>query len=333
MKKPCFNFTSPPINLYFVTPKEKKSKKFHKAKMILYIFILSLNEKYICQLDLKKFIFKNVSNIISKKNPNKFFFNQDTKFKLYNNKKILCYDPSFAYVISLFGGKKLKNLKQSNIESVTLLNSNLFSICTPNKVFIYDTSNETILGDFDTHSLNKKCKLIKPENNLLLVYSSRDVSLYDLESLMIFQKLNLGNIIQYEQIQKAKQLNNNNIAILFNTKFAIYNLQKDCVTFVLSYWNYQNYKNSILMEISPNNILVNNDGFNFYIFNSIKGNVIAKMNINNDEFIKCKKIKKYIFKYDESQDKSIEKDNDQINHNYILTNTYNSNFIISSLIE
>ena len=341
-----FNFTYNPTKIYLITPASKKPRKnvnvnINKkitTKMVLYMFIVSCNEKYLCEFDLKKLIFKKVKNIIPKRGLYQNLINNDMKYKIYQNNKILAYNNNCAYIQKLYGTKKCKNLKQSNIESVSILSQNLFSICTSDKIYVYDAFNEVILVDFKTNSRDKKAKLIKPDNNLLMVYSSNDVSLYDLESLMYFQTLDLKDIINStaETIKKVKQLNNNNIAILFISFFVIYNLEKNAITFKCDYWKNNNNNldiNGILMEINPNIILVNNDEKNFYLMNSIKGEKIGSFNYNNSNFALCKKIKKYTFKYGVTMDKNIEEDNDDKSKNYVLINNNQNTFILNSILE
>ena len=335
-----FIFSSFPKNIFFITPQERKRKKNINVsndnakkyiKDILYLCILSNNEKYVCSFDLKKYDFKNIKNF-AKKNISKKLLNKEFKFKLYNRNKILAYNENNIYMQRIYGSPKFKDFKLNNIESVSLLNQNLFSICTPDIVYIYDTNNENLIGDFRTHSKNKKAKLLKPENNLLMVKSKWDVSLYDLESLMIFQKLELDIANNQDQpIKKVKQLTNNNIAILFMTCFIIYNLEKNAITYRYNINNTFQDTNGILMEINPNFILVNNDLKNFYIMNAIKGDKIAYLNINNCDFPLCEKIRKYNFKKGETPDKNIEEN--KTDNNYILFNNNQSSFLLSVINE
>lgn len=340
-----FTFSYSPTNFFLITPeakkprknqvtKNKKNKKI-RTRMILFICIVSCNEKYLCQFDLKDLIFKKVKNILSKKGIAQYLINNDMRYKLYNNNKIICYNNSCAYIQKFFGSQKFKNLKLHNIESVSILNENLFCICTPDIVYVYETKKESLIGEFKTHNQDKKAKLIKPDNNLLMVYSNKDIALYDLESLMIFQKLefNYINDDNDEPIKKVKQLNNNNIAILFTSIFAVYSLEKNAITFKFDYWKNNNMvTNSVLMEINPNIILLNNDEKNFYLINSIKGDKIASLNIDDNIFSLCKKIKKYKFKYGVTVDKNIEIDEEK-NTNYTLIKNYQDTYILSSVLE
>ena len=341
-----FAFSYSPSNIFFVTPSDKKPKKNQapnnpnndkvRTRMIVNVCIVSCKERYLCQFDLKNMVFKKIKNIIAKKNMAQYLINNDMKFKLYSNNKILSYNRNCAYIQRLYNSPKFKNLKQKNIESVSLLNNNLFSISTPDKVYVYETKNETMIGDFKTLTTIKKVKLIKPENNLLLGYSSSEIALYDLESLMFFQKLDINDILNNESIRKVKQLNNNNIAILFSSSFAIYNMEKNSISYKCNYWNdniYNNDFSGVLMEINPNFVLVNNDEKNFYLFNCNKGDKIAHLNVNDNSFSLCKKIKKYNFKYGVSQDKSIEEDKNDKKYNYVLIKDYQNTFILNSMIE
>jgi len=207
----------------------------------------------------------------------------------------------------------------------------------PDIVYIYDTYNENIIGDFRTHSHNKKAKLLKPDNNLLMVKSKWDIALYDLESLIIFQKLDLNGVNNPDEpIQKVKQLNNNTIVILFLSCFSIYNLEKNTISYKCNYFEYNVIDNSsnyqgYLIEINPNFILVNNDKKNFYIINSVKGDEIASLNINNDNFSICERIKKYNFIKDVPSDKNIEEN--KTDNNYILLRNNQNSFILSSIKE
>ena len=344
-----FFFSNFPKNIFFIKPKEKiprknkqnnsnniirKNKKI--IKEILYLSILSDKERYLCSFDLKKKLFKNIKNF-EKKNLPKKLINNDLKFKLYNQNKILSYNNNCAYMQRIYGSPKFKDFKLNDIESVSLLNKNLFSICTPDIVYIYDSNNENLIGDFRTHGKDKKAKLIKPDNNLLLVKSRYDIALYDLESLMIFQKFELNDISELDEpIRKVKQLTNNNIAILFTTSFAIYNLEKNSITYKYNYLeNINDLSNNnigYLLEISPNFIFVNNDMKNFFIINSIKGDRICSLNINNDNFSLCKRIKKYNFlKGILDTNNNIEENMNDIN--YILLKNSQSSFILSSIKE
>ena len=341
-----FAFSYSPSNIFFVTPSDKKPKKNQtqnnqnnakvRTRMIVNICIVSCKERYLCQFDLKNLVFKKIKNIIPKKNMAQYLINNDMKFKLYSNNKILSYNKNCAYIQRLYNSPKFKNLKLKNIESVSLLNDNLFSISTPDTVYVYETKNETNIGDFKTLTTIKKAKLIKPENNLLLAYSSSEIALYDLESLMFFQKLDINYILDNESIRKVKQLNNNNIAILFSSSFAVYNMEKNAISYKCNYWNnniYDNDFNGLLMEINPNVVLVNNDEKNMYLFNCIKGDKIAYLNVNDNSFYLCKKIKRYNFKYGVSQDKSIEEDKIDKDNHYVLIRDSQSSFILNSMIE
>ena len=60
------------------------------------------------------------------------------------------------------------------------------------------------------------------------------------------------------------------ILLMFSSIFAIYNLEKNKITFKYNYWNSdicKNNMNNVLIEINPNVTLVNNDQKNFYIIN------------------------------------------------------------------
>ena len=163
----------------------------------------------------------------------------------------------------IYGSPNFKDFKLRDIESISFLKQNLFSICLPNMMYLYDTDNENSIGHFRINVYDKKIKLLKPENNILMVKSKWEISLYDLESLMIFQKLEISDIDgPNEPIKKVKQLTNNNIIILFITNFAIYNLQKNTITYKCNYFDnnindrpngFQGY----LMELNPNFVLVN----------------------------------------------------------------------------
>ena len=325
-----FTFSSNPKKIFFINPQERKTRKKNeiienntiinsknvkrKVKPTLYLIILSNNERYLCKFDLEKYIFKSVKNF-AKKNAAKKLINNELKFKIFNNNnKILSYNQNIIYVQKIFGSHKYKDFKISNIESTSLLKQNMLSICTPDIVYIYDADNENLLGDFRTHGINKKAKLLRPENNLLMIKSKWDVALYDLESLMIFQKFKLNDVNnQNEPIKKVKQLTNNNIAILFDTFFVMYNLEKNNVTYKFYYYNNSCLNNidindkGVLIEINPNFILV------------------------NDNFSLCEKVKKYDFKSGLPLHKSIEEN--KINNNYILLKNKQNSFILSSIKE
>lgn len=346
-----FIFSNVPKNIFFIAPQEKNKRKKEKDKInninnnktiiktkdILYLCILSNKEKYLCTFDLKKYVFKNLKNF-EKKNMPKKLINNELNYKIYNKNKILCYNNNCTYTLRIFGSPKIKDFKHYNIESTSLLNHNLFSICTPDVIYIYNTSDENFIGDFKTNSKNKKAKLLRPENNLLMVKSEWDIAFYDLESLMFFQKFDINNINNPDEpIQKVKQLSTYNISILFLSCFAIYNLEKNAITFKCNYLDNYNI-NSIgisndlegtLIQLNHNFILVNSDKKNFYIINSIKGDKIASLNINNENFTLCKKIKQYNFISGISLNKNIEeKKND---NNFILLVNSKSNFILSSI--
>ena len=339
-----FSFSYTPKNIFIIAPGEKISKKVKaipnnnkkvRTRMKIFLCIVSCLEKYLCEFDLKNLIFKKIKKIMPKKVLPQYLVSNDMKFKLYQNNKILSFYEKGAYVLKIYGSPKFKNLKLKEIESVSLLNENLFSVCTPEIVYVYDSTNEVVLGDFKTHSRNKKSKLIKPDNNVLMTYSTGDIALYDLESLMFFQKLDLNDVIKNNPgpIKKVKQLNNSNFAILFDSMFAIYNLEKNTITIKCDYWNGKNNisVNSRLMEINPNIILINNDRETLYLMNSIKGDKIATF---YGDISLCKKIKKYNFKYGVSPSKNIEKEeNNDKNSKFILINSEQNTFILNSIAE
>ena len=141
---------------------------------------------------------------------------------------------------------------------------------------------------------------------------------------------------QFKKIQKVKQLNNNTIVILFLSCFSIYNLEKNTISYKCNYFEYNVIDNSrnyqgYLIEINPNFILVNNDKKNFYIINSVKGDEIASINIDNDNFSICERIKKYNFIKDVPSDKNIEENKND--NNYILLRNNQNSFILSSIKE
>ena len=339
-----FTFSFEPKNIFLITPEPKNPKKNNtqnnnnaiiRTNMNIYLAIVSINEKYLCEFDLKQLIFKKVKNIIPKTGIYQNLINNDMKFKLYNKNKIIIYNNNCSYIQKFFGRKKCVKLKMKDIESVSVLNNNLISVCTTNIVYVLDGYTETKLGDIQTLSTNKKAKLIKPDNNLLMVYSSSDVALYDLESLMCFQKLELNDLLNdtAQTITKAKQLNNNNIAVLLSNSFLVYNLEKNAISFKYDFNDSNNNTiNRVLIEMNPNNVLFNNEDNNLFLMNSIKGDKIAYFD-NKDNSSIYKKIKKYEFKYNVTQDKNMEEDKDNKDKTFVLISNSQSTFMLSSIKE
>ena len=181
-----FTFSYPPKNIFLITPDPKKPRNNNKqnrsirTKMEIYLCVVSINEKYLCVFDLKQLSFKKIKNIIPKKGIIPSLLNNDMKFKLYNKNKIIIYNNNCSYIQKFFGKKKCVNLKIKNIESVSILNNDLVSICTTDIVYVLDANTQTILANFNSPRKDKKAKLMKPDNNILLVYSSSDVAIYDL---------------------------------------------------------------------------------------------------------------------------------------------------------
>lgn len=136
-----FSFSYSPTNLFLITPNKKKPRKNQiqngnnninkkiRTRMLLSMCIVSCKEKYLCEFDIKNLIFKKVKNILPKKGLAQHLINNDMKYKLYQNNKILTYNNYSAYVQKLYGAPKFKNLKQKNIESVSILNKNLLRYC------------------------------------------------------------------------------------------------------------------------------------------------------------------------------------------------------------
>ena len=126
--------------------------------------------------------------------------------------------------------------------------------------------------------------------------------------------------------------------MLYYSYFAIYNLEKNAITYKYNYFQSNNLNltdsainnNRYLLEISPNYILVNSDMKNFYIINSVKGDRVSSLNINNDSFSLCKKIRKYNF-INGKPDNNIEENTND--NNYILIKNSQSSFILSSIKE
>ena len=343
-----FNFSFAPQNIFLITPEPKKPRQnkeqnnntntIIRTKMKIYLAIVSIKEKYLCVFDLKKLIFKKIKNIIPKKGIAQHLINNDMKFKLYNKNKIIIYNNSCSYIQKFFGKKKCVNLKMKDIESISILNDNLISICTTDIVYVLDANTEAKLGDFKTlsTSTDKKAKLIKPDNNLLMVYSTSDVAFYDLESLMFFQKLELNDILNNtaQTITKAKQLNNNNIAVLLTNSFLVYNLEKNAITFNFDLNDNNNdIINRVLIEMNPNNVLFNNKDNNLFLMNSIKGDKIAYYDNKDNHSSIFKKIKKYEFKYKVTQDKNMEEDKDNKDKTFVLVSNSQSTFMLSSIKE
>ena len=73
--------------------------------------------------------------------------NNELQFKIYNENKILSFNKNCAYIQRIFGSPKFKNFKLKDIESVSILNKNIFSICTPDFVYIYDSFNDNTIGE------------------------------------------------------------------------------------------------------------------------------------------------------------------------------------------
>ena len=343
-----FAFSFAPQNIFLVTPEPKKPKKNDiqnnnnndnavvRTKMKIYLCIVSIKEKYLCVFDLKQLIFKKVKNIIPRKGIAQHLINNDMKFKLYNKNKIIIYNNNCSYIQKFFGKKKCINLKMKDIESVSVLNDNLVSICTTDIVYVLDANTEAHLGDFKTLSRDKKAKLIKPDNNLLMVYSSSEVCFYDLESLMFFQKLELHDLLNNtaQKITKAKQLNNNNIAVLLSNSFLVYNLEKNAITFKFDFDDNNNdIINRVLIEMNPNNVLFNNQDNNLFLMNSIKGDKIAYYDNKDNHSSIFKKIKKCEFKYKVTQDKNMEEDKDNKDKTFVLVSNSQSTFMLSSIKE
>ena len=340
-----FEFSYTPQKIFLITPGPKKPKTNNtqinkntiiRTKMSIYLSIVSINEKYLCQFDIRKLIFKKVKNIIPKKGISQHLINNDMKFKLYNKNKIIIYNNNCSYIQKFFGKKKCVNLKMKDIESVSVLNNNLISICTTDIIYVLDGNTEAKLGDFQSSSTNKKAKLLKPDNNLLMVYSSSDVAFYDLESLMFFQKLELNNLLNNtaQTITKAKQLNNNNIAVLLTNSFLVYNLEKNAITFIIDFNDSNdNIINRVLIEMNPNNVLFNNKDNNLFLMNSIKGDKIAYFDNKDNSSSIFKKIKKYEFKYKVTQDKNMEEDKDNKDKTFVLISNSQRTFILSSIKE
>jgi len=87
---------------------------------------------------------------------------------------------------------KVVNLvKQKNIESISLLHQNLICICTSETVYVLETDCETILGEFENKSTNKKAKLLKPDNNL----NSNSIGIISLIGPQNSDKSSFANII------------------------------------------------------------------------------------------------------------------------------------------
>ena len=118
-----FIFSNFPKNIFFIKQKEKIPRKNkqnnsnniirnnkNNIKEILYLSILSDKERYLCSFDLKKKLFKNIKNFVKKNLPKKLI-NNDLKFKLYNQNKILSYNNNCAYMQRIYGSPKFKDFK------------------------------------------------------------------------------------------------------------------------------------------------------------------------------------------------------------------------------
>ena len=176
---------------------------------------------------------------------------------------------------------------------------------------------------------------MKPDNNILLVYSSSDVAIYDLESLMFLQKLELDDALDNnaQTITKAKQLNNNNIAVLLTDSFLVYNLEKNAITFKMDFADKNNDMiNRVLIEMNPNNVLFNNKDNNLLLMNCIKGDKIAYFD-NKDNSSNFMKIKKFDFKYKVTQDKNMEEDKNNDDKTFVFISNSQNSFILSSIKE
>ena len=85
------------------------------------------------------------------------------------------------------------------------------------------------------------------------------------------------------------------------------------------------------MEINPNVVFINNDGETIYLINSINADKIATFDGN---ITLCKKIKKYVFKYGVTPDKSIElEETNEKNSKFVLINSDQNTYILNSIAE
>ena len=258
----------------------------------LYITFISKLKKLLCKFDSKDYQF-NIKYIHTEKDAQQInFLNNCIHLStLYiNTNKIILYNQSNIYYYNPFWNKVRKlNFIKFPIESVTLLRDRILAICSPFHLDLYDVYKEDFVGDMPTRLKEQNILLLKPENNLFLLYNNNQVSLYDFDSLQFLQRLNLGNNFNIE-IGNIKQLTNRNLAILMkNFKIGIYNFEKDCIISLFKSNDKSGWIDKIIIELSNDTILFKNSLSSLVIYNYVQGKIIGS--IKDQGFINvCKKI-------------------------------------------
>lgn len=276
---------------------DKKSKE-----NIVYLCFVCYNKIIISKLDMNNYnsfsIYDRAS--ISENSVKNFYKMIDENRMMFDGITLITLFPKIQ-----INQLSIKYSDDCYFKSMTILDEkNKIGICTDKEIFIYDINKNKNLGnikiktEISTYEMGIKKYRNNNENTLFILYSEKGVYLYDYEKKIMIKKFLLEKDIK-TKIRKVKQLDNYDIIILYNYyNLAIYNVEKDIITYKLkSNWTKSpgNEDFPILVKMSNDIILFSSDPNIITILNYSKGDILGyitdKENKRKNEL--CKSIKVY----------------------------------------
>ena len=268
---------------------------------IIYITFTCYNQIIISQLDMT-----NYNNFIVLKRLNICQRPGEKIYKMVGDNKMIFN----SYTLVIFFPELKEELlpvnysQDSYFKGIAVMNEGkgIIGLCTDMEIIIYDINKNKNLGkiiikkEISSYGMGIKKYVNNKDDNLFILYSEKGVYLYDYIKKVMNKKLPLEGEIK-TKIRKIKQFNNY-IAILFNYyNLAIYNIEKDIITYKFkSNWTKSpgNEDFPILVKMSNDILLFGSDPFTVTILNLTKGdtygNIRDKENKRKCELCKCIKV-------------------------------------------
>lgn len=292
------------IDKFFIV----KNKYDNSHQNIINLCFVCSREVIICKLDIE-----NYDNFLlcSKLKVENDSFRICSFKKMVSENMMIFNSSNDLNIITLFPKLKLEFISLGNSKNNSLCNvinlkvNDIIGICREKDIIIYDIKNKNILWtfiipqDMQTYEMGiRKFKSEKQNNSLFIFYSEKGIYLLDYKNKKIFNKLSIGNQIK-SKIRKIKQLNGDNIAILYNYfNLAIYNIEKDAIIYNFkSDWKKSpgNEDFPILHKFSNDILLYGSDPYTVNILNYSKGDILGYIRDkkNKKTCIDCKGIKIY----------------------------------------
>jgi hypothetical protein len=229
-------------------------------KILLFFIIKNIGLLY--EFDLKDYKYKVIRNNITFYKKEDFPYNHG--FKLIKYTKLFIYSDRDLKIYNIIENNyKDINLdldEYENIHSCQKLSDELYVIKTDKKIFIFNSTNDTVLYKIDTELHFYWIKVLLLNNNQFLIYSNINVDIYDFDhrAKNIPPKFNRKLIINnIKYIQKIKLVSTGDLIIKYNFySLLIYDLNKNIIKYYIKNPNAQGnlllHYSNLTEEIEPN---------------------------------------------------------------------------------